>query len=291
LLGLNPQGALDAYLAIGGFPQVARLWRRRDSLFGFLRRQLADPTSPLIVSGERALNAEFSAESHARRVLTAIGAGERSYGKIGRRSGVARQSLDRALDTLVEKRAILRTRPVSAGSSRQTRYVVADAYLRFFLRYLQQHSIDEVDRGRGDLVLENIRRSWSDYAGQAIEPVVREAITRMLPGPGFAGAKYVGSFWTRTNDVQVDLVGVAEQKRPTRVEFLGSIKWRQKAKFSVRDTRVLMNNRSKVPGADEDTIYIGVSRTGFDDARLDVELTPDRLLEAWSHEDTTLWKP
>lgn len=57
MLGLTAAGAFDAYCVLGGFPTVADSWGRSETLEGFLRAQLADPTSPLVVAGERILNA------------------------------------------------------------------------------------------------------------------------------------------------------------------------------------------------------------------------------------------
>jgi uncharacterized protein len=66
MLRLSPTAALDAYIAIGGFPRLAEIWRPGEDLWKFLRRELANPESPLIVLGERSLAAEFPAELHHR---------------------------------------------------------------------------------------------------------------------------------------------------------------------------------------------------------------------------------
>ncbi|MDG4779427.1 hypothetical protein O7614_07175 [Micromonospora sp. WMMD961] len=39
----------------------------------------------------------------------------------------------------------------------------------------------DIERGRGDLTLGRIVRSWASWRGRAVEPVVREALRR-LPG-------------------------------------------------------------------------------------------------------------
>jgi hypothetical protein len=102
----------------------------------------------------------------------------------------------------------------------------------------------------------------------------------MLPDARFGSARYVGGYWTRNNDVEVDLVG-ADSPDPSSVAFVGSVKWRERARFGPRDTRELIRLRSAVPGA-EDALLIGVSRSGFTaDAGLDVALTPADLIAAW----------
>ena len=79
----------------------------------------------------------------------------------------------------------------------------------------------------------------------------------------------------------MDLVGAGKEARPERVDFVGSIKWREQVAFDNRDLGHLIAQRPKVPGADDSTLTVGVSRTGFDVSDLDVKLEPDKLLGAW----------
>jgi len=69
MLGLGATAALDAHLAIGGFPRLAEIWHRGEDIWKFLRRELQNPESPLIVLGERSLSAEFPVELKARDTL------------------------------------------------------------------------------------------------------------------------------------------------------------------------------------------------------------------------------
>ena len=281
MLCLDPAPALDAYLVIGGFPRLAALWHRGESIWRFLERELADPSSPLAVVGERALNAEFPSELHARAVLGAIGSGERAHGGIARRAGLAQTSLNRALEGLQQKGVVLRQTPYSsAPNPRFPRYVVADEYLRFWLRFIGPN-LELMERGRGDVVRERIRASWNDYRGRAIEPVVRAALERTLPAEQFGAARFVGGWWTRDNRVEVDLVGGRGERHTDVVDFVGSIKWRESSRFDREDFAALANHRSAVPGAGVGTLLVGVSRTGFGRTGLDVEIGPHDLIEAW----------
>jgi uncharacterized protein len=173
--------------------------------------------------------------------------------------------------------------PLSSRPSNATRYVVADPYLRFWLRFIGP-GMEEIERGRGDLVVERIRANWETYRGRAVEPLVRESIERLLPDPRFGDARYAGGYWTRTNDVEVDLVGARERLTPKRVAFVGSIKWKERAPFDRQDLGALVAQRGEVPGADEQTLLVAVSRSGYNAgaaAGVDVALSPDDLLTAW----------
>jgi hypothetical protein len=281
LSGADSAQAFDRFLIVGGLPMLARSWAPSSTRRQFLARELADPASPLVVNGLRILDAEFPGELQVRDVLGAIGHGERAFTEISRRSGVANGAgLSAALKTLVSKGMVESALPYAAPPGlKSRRYVVADPYLRFWLRFVGPR-IEEIDRGRGDLLLERVERDWTSFRGRAIEPVVRRSLERLLPDERFGAARYVGGYWTRTNVPEVDLVGAADP-RPTEVSFVGSIKWRENAHFTRRDTEDLIELRGRVPGAGSARL-VGVSRRGFAaGAGLDAELSPDELLRAW----------
>jgi AAA+ ATPase superfamily predicted ATPase len=281
LSGADSAQAFDRFLIVGGLPMLARSWAPSSTRRQFLARELADPASPLVVNGLRILDAEFPGELQVRDVLGAIGHGERAFTEISRRSGVANGAgLSAALKTLVSKGMVESALPYAAPPGlKSRRYMVADPYLRFWLRFVGPR-IEEIDRGRGDLLLERVERDWTSFRGRAIEPVVRRSLERLLPDERFGAARYVGGYWTRTNVPEVDLVGAADP-RPTEVSFVGSIKWRENAHFTRRDTEDLIELRGRVPGAGSARL-VGVSRRGFAaGAGLDAELSPDELLRAW----------
>lgn len=105
----------------------------------------------------------------------------------------------------------------------------------------------------------------------------------MLPEERFGDAQYVGGYWTRKDDLEVDLVGTEKKTRSRRVAFVGSIKWRESIPFGGRDLGHVAAQRGQVPGTDEDTVLVGVCREGLDEQGrgIDVALVPEDLLEAW----------
>ncbi len=281
MLGLDAAEALDAYLVIGGFPRLAARWRRGETLQAFLAQELADAESPLVVLGERVLNAEFPAALNALAVAKAIGHGERTFTAIARRTGLSEGTLSSALQTLEgSKRLIRRSLPYSVKHSpKLARYTIADPYLRFWLSCIDRQ-ITTLQRGRGDVALERFNAGWSSYRGKAIEPVVRAAIERMLPDPRFGDARFVGGFWNRDNSIEVDLVGGTDEASTSNVEFSGSIKWIRSA-FGRSDLAKLVMHRGQVPGASSATALVGVSLSGFDVDGLDVQLGPEDIVAAF----------
>lgn len=280
LLGLRAAEAFDAYLISGGLPLILDKWPRGATLSGYLADAVTDPTSALIVSGERALAAEFPPDALARQVLGAIGSGERTYSLIQRAAGdVNASSLARALALLAAKRLVETMTPLSTTASRETRYFVADTHLRFWLAFIGSY-VPEIERGRGDQTLARIRKSWTSWRGRAIEPVVRESLrrlpSRMLP----AGTEVIGGYWTRTNNPEIDLVGADREPVAKSVTMVGSIKWQEKRPFDAHDLAKLLGDRARMPGTGDDTPLVAVSRTAGRVKGVRV-INADELLAAW----------
>jgi uncharacterized protein len=280
MLAAPPAEAIDAFLVTGGLPLILDEWPQGATLWEYLETALNRPTSALIVSGERALAAEFPAEAQARTVLSAIGHGERTFTLIGRAAGGLNPgALSRSLDILTSKRLVEARLPLSAQPSKDTRYHVTDSHLRFWLSFIGPN-MPAIERGRGDQVLGAVKSKWATWRGRAIEPVVRESLLRLPAGILPEGTESVGGYWTRTNDPEIDLVGADRAPIAKRVTMTGSIKWFENKPFDGRDLAELIVQRSRLPGADDSTPLLTVSRTGATAVGITV-LGPDDLLAAW----------
>lgn len=287
LIGCGAADALDAYLVTGGLPLICQEWQRGQGLSEFLRAALINPTSALLVSGERSLAAEFPAEIRARDVLTMIGNGARTWSGIqheltgddGRQ--IADSSLNNALQRLQAKGVVAVDVPLSAKSGeRDKRYRVADPYLRFFLAFLNRR-LPLVERGRGDLVLLAIERSWNSWRGLAIEPVIHDALLRLAPDLGFPEVAKVGSWWNRRHTPQIDIVAKSESRRGG-IAFAGSVKWHEGKPFGLREYGELARDVRSVPGVTDETKLFAVTRTGQASTEVPIEcLGPADLLAAW----------
>ncbi|MFF4619886.1 ATP-binding protein [Nonomuraea jabiensis] len=277
-LGLAPADAIDAYLVTGGLPMILDEWPAGATVPEFLNDAIPDPTSALTVSGERALAAEFPPEAQARILLKAIGSGQRTFSSISKASGgIPGTSVQRGLQILMEKRMITAEVPLSVRPSKDRRYHITDTHLRFWLSFVEP-GMPEIDRGRGDLVLRRIERSWTAWRGAAVEPVVRESLRRMDGLPEQTGA--VGGYWTRTNNPEIDLVGADREPVAKKITMVGSVKWLETRPFDHHDLGELIVHRSQMPGADTSTPLYVVSRSGCDVEGVR-HVTPDELLEVW----------
>lgn len=286
MLALGPAEAIDAFLITGGLPLICQEWEPGTSVNDFLASAVPNPTSALLVSGERALAAEFPAQLQARTVLTAIGAGERTWSGIrdrvsGNAEPIAASSLADSLRLLEAKRVVAIEAPLSARpGDRDRRYRIADPYLRFYLPFLYP-GLPMIERGRADLVLRRIERSFSSWRGRAVEPVIREALLRLAPDLGFEAVEAVGGWWNRQNNPEIDLVGADRETGATQILFAGSIKWHISQPFDRRDYEALIRDSAFVPGVTQATELISVSRSDAEPQLPIRTLFPADLIGSW----------
>ncbi len=300
-LALPPAEAFEAFLVTGGLPLVVDGWPAGASRRDYLDEALASPTSALLVSAERLLAAEFPAQLQARQVLAAIGSGERTFAGIRRAAGSPPPgSLSRALATLRERGLIRAELPLSTARSAETRYRVADPYLRFWLAFVGPHQA-EIERGRGDLSLARIERAWAAWCRRAIEPVLREALSRLLTrtlrapagpdaawsaGEGESGpleprpVVEVGGYWTRSNRPEIDIVLADRAPIAGTVLGVGAIEWLRDSIFDDEGYHRLLTHRSQLPGAERQTPVFAVCRCGSVVPGVR-SYTPSELLPAW----------
>jgi uncharacterized protein len=286
MTGLDAADAVDALLITGGFPEIVQSWRPGTSRAAFLREAVSNPLSPLLVAGELSLLGEFPEASHSRAVLEAVGSGERTFSTIAAQAGgsgaLPSGTLTPLLNTLLTKRVLAADLPLSAKpDSKNKRYRIADPYLRFWLAFLQR-AIPLVERGRGDVALDRIERSWTTWRGRAVEPVVRESLLRLLPDGDWPETEAVGGWWNRQNNPEIDLIGADREPVAGAVHFVGSIKWLESQPFGRHEYEALVRDVSAVPGTGPDTPLVAVSRAGVvKGLPLAGHWGPEDLVDAW----------
>jgi len=291
-LGLDAPDAIDAHLVSGGLPGILRAWPHATPALDFLRQECADPASALFGVPGASLLAEFPQPDQSRRVLEAVGAGERTHANIAAAAG----SRDGALPSGVlspllrrlteEKRILAIDHPLSTQPGKPALYRIADSNLRLYLAALRQAE-QEVRRGRPDAAYRLIERRWTAWRGKAVEPLVREALelaaaAAVLPWPG---TQAVGGWWNRRFNPEIDLVGADRTPVATHILFTGTVKWLGTA-FDHHDLATHYAAATQIPGyipGATGTVIVslaGVAPTVTTDAT-DVVWGPADVIEAW----------
>jgi hypothetical protein len=289
-LGLQAADAIDACLLSGGLPGILRAWPNAVPALEFAQRECADPASALFGVPESALLAEFPAPDVTRRVIEAVGGGNRTHANIaaeaGSRTGaVPSGTLTPVLHRLVEVKHVLALdEPLSLRPSKPALYRVADTSLRFYLA-IGRAAHDLSRRGRAEAAARLIISRWPSWRGRAVEPVIRQALSLAAPDLPWPEATAVGGWWNRAFDPEIDLVGADRAPVARRLCYVGSVKWLEQP-FGGTDLAELRRAAPRVPGLDPgQTALIGVSRAGFTDSAatgLDLRWRPEDVIGAFS---------
>lgn len=124
----------------------------------FLQQECADPAAPVFSVPESTLLAEFPSPDHARRVLEAVGSGDRTLAAIAAAAGGRQGGL-----------------PSGALSPILRRLVQRNSNLRLYLAALRTaHNL--VRRGQSGAAFQLVERRWNSWRGRAVEPLVRHAL-------------------------------------------------------------------------------------------------------------------
>jgi uncharacterized protein len=291
-LGLEPANAIDAHLISGGLPGVLRAWPHGTPPLTFIEQECADPASPLFSVPESALLAEFPAPDQTRRVLEAVGAGDRTHANIAATAGSRQGALPSGtLSPLlrrltVEKRVLAVDEPLSTQPSRPALYRIADSNLRLYFGVLRAAQ-EQVRRGRPEAAFRLVQRRWATWRGRAVEPLIRQSLelaatSGALPWPD---AESVGGWWNRQFNPEVDLIGADRAPVARRLYFAGSIKSLGTA-FDQHDLAQLRQSAVLVPGfipGETGLAVVSLSgiSPGLDREQIELRWGPEDVISAW----------
>ncbi|MBC9727670.1 ATP-binding protein [Streptomyces sp. TRM68367] len=263
-LGLNPADAIDAHLVSGGLPGILRAWPHATPALAFVEAECADPASPLFGVPEAALMAEFPTPDQSRRVLEAVGSGDRTHANIAATAGSQSGALPSGiLSPLLrrlteEKRVLASDTPLSTASGKPALYRVADSNLRLYLAAMR--SAQELSRrGRPEAAYRLVQRRWAAWRGRAVEPLIREALELAAASGDFPwpDTEVVGGWWNRRFSPEIDLLGADRAPVAGTVFFAGSVKWLA-SPFDQHDLASLRQGAAQVPGFAPDATGLAV---------------------------------
>ncbi|MGH3389089.1 MAG: AAA family ATPase [Actinomadura sp.] len=291
-LGLEAADAIDAHLVSGGLPGIVRTWPSGMPALEFLRAEAADPAAAVFGVPEAALMAEFPGPDVSRRVLEAVGAGDRTHASIaataGSRDGALPSgTLSPLLRRLVrEKQVLAIDEPLSARPGKPALYRVADSNLRLYLGMLRVVH-EQARRGHPEAGFRVVERRWATWRGRAVEPLVRQSLefAALSDGLPWPEVEAVGGWWNRRFDPEVDLVGADRAPVAGKIFFAGSIKWLA-SPFDAHDLAAMRRTVTQVPGYDPavtGTVVCSLSGLGpdIDQRSIDLLWTPQNVIQAW----------
>jgi AAA+ ATPase superfamily predicted ATPase len=257
------------YGILGGTAQY-QVWAGRASIRDLLRGRLLAKDEPLfeeplqLIRGE----SEIREPGNYYEILRVIARGATRFNQILQQSKVSSgQLLTSRLKRLDALRYIEERRPLAGNGSAS--WSISDPFFRFWFRYVYSNR-SRLQLGRADEVCDAVLTDVDNHMGVVFEQVCRDWAARYSTDPPFAAAEEIGAAWTRTHDVEVDLVA----RRGKGISAVGSCKW--SAKADARDLDRLIELRGKVRGAGNAALYVFargfhkglVARAKLDGARL-----------------------
>lgn len=265
----NAEQRVALYAILGGIPAYLEKFRDDLSLAANVREQILSPTSVFQQEALFLLQDEVREVNNYLAVIRAIGEGAHSLDEITLHSGIAKNHASTYLARLQELTFVQRQIPATLPKNKRTtqgRYVLDDAFLRFYFRFLAPNRI-LLEQGLSNRLWELISEGLRAFVGQtAFEEICRtwtleQAAAGRLP---FL-PDMVGRHWS--SDVEIDVVAINWSQRQL---LLGECKWGVEtvgndvieSLVNVRAARVL----AKLEGEGWQMHFVFFARVGFTEA-------------------------
>ncbi len=215
------------YAMLGGVPAYLEQFSGDQSLATNVRQHLFREIGIFRTDPDYLIGEQVRDLSNYQAVLSAIAGGARRPAEIAMMAGLTQSSgADPYLNRLVEMEYVRRELPVTVSqakraTSRLSRYVLADHYLRFYFRFVRPH-LDLLAQRLDDLVWERVSEQLRAFIGMtAFEELCRAwLLSRARAGRLPFAVEQVGSHWG--GGVQVDVVAISWREKAI---LLGEAKW------------------------------------------------------------------
>jgi len=220
----EPDALVALYAILGGMPAYLEMFDPNLSLSDNIRNTLLTPSSLLQADAMLFLHEQFDEPRNYAAIMEAVAHNNRTRKEIAAYTELPTDSVGRYLNTLVELGILERRLPVTAkptSDSRRGRYVLADAYLRFYFRFIAPR-LDQIERYRTSQALEYVKEHLRAFVGEhTFEELCRDWVGLVgdqgrLP----ISPERIGGYWG--SDAQIDVMALNEGKK---IALLGECKW------------------------------------------------------------------
>jgi len=221
----EPIRKIEAWAVLGGMPYYLRTFDDTATLFANIRRHVVDVRGPLYNEPRLVLMEELREPRNYFSILRAIALGRTRLNEIAQAAGVGNApTTARYLDILQQMRMVIRKVPVTETrpeKSKKGLYQIADAFLRFWFRYVLPNQ-GSLELGLAEAVLrERVKPTFQAFVGQAFEEAAQSHVARLARSNELPFLpERVGSWWDR--EAEIDVVALSESERAA---LLGECKW------------------------------------------------------------------
>jgi AAA+ ATPase superfamily predicted ATPase len=253
---------VEVFSVVGGVPKYLEMWNDRRPVLRNIEETVLSPMSIFRHEPILLIQDEIAEPRTYLAILEALGTGAGTPTQISKRTGIALPHVGKYLRTLRDLtmiRRIVSLEAVGQRDTRQTRYEIADPYLRFHFTFIRpyQHLLEQ---GRVGRLMEIIReRFHAHVCKNGYEEVCRRHVVSLADAHELPfDAMEVGRIWDRRVEIDV----AALDKRSKSV-LLGECKWGRR-KLAVSDLERLLRKAGRLTKVtDYQKHYIMFSRAGF----------------------------
>jgi hypothetical protein len=230
LVELLPGWRADARVAVhavcGGIPAYLDLFERAGRFDRGLLEYGLTPNSIFLTDAALLLGERLDEPHVYESILATIAGGFHEWSDIARMARVPETRLSAYLSTLQALELVRRVQPVLApAGNKRGRYEVADAFLRFYYRFIVPHRT-AIQRGLMGRTVQTIIEDMRAFIGQYVfEDLCRDWVLIQAESGelGWLPEEY-GAYWLRSRKQAVQLDVVAASSRQKRL-LIGEAKW------------------------------------------------------------------
>ncbi|MBP8000077.1 MAG: ATP-binding protein [Chloroflexi bacterium] len=228
LAGLLPNYDPEQHVAVhtmtGGVPAYVELFDDQLTILQNLQQNIVIPTNVMLTDAVFLLREQLDEPNNYIAILETIAAGFHQLTDIATMAGIDRSNITKYLSVLRELGYVERVVPATIHrpeQSRQGRYVITDAYLRFYYRFLAPH-LTAIEQGRVRQATSLLYDHLLDFIGtHTFEELCRDWVGIVAEMGEFPFLpERIGSFWSQK--AQVDVLAINWR---TKDILLGECKW------------------------------------------------------------------
>jgi AAA+ ATPase superfamily predicted ATPase len=247
----NFERAVEFYSVFGGTPAYIMETNPEKDIFTNIENNILREDSFLYRDVEFVLRQELTEPRYYFSILLSIAKGNHRIGLIANDTGLSISIVNKYLSVLNDLQLVYRRVPVTESyKSRKGMHFLADNLFDFWFRFVYP-DMEEIEKGKGAMVVQGIKPQFNQYVGKHFENIVQDILEvlnerELLP---FRFTK-IGKWWHK--EKEIDVVALNEKNKDV---IFCECKWRD----NVNAPEIIRNLREKagfVPVGSEKEYYM-----------------------------------
>lgn len=228
-LNLDPISTIEEFSVWGGVPRYWELREEYTTLPDAIRGMLLGPTTVLYEEPKRLFLDDMNVTVQSESLMAVIAGGANRLSEIASRMGREATSLSAPIDRLIRMSYVRREIPFgeSPKKSKRSIYRINDPMMDFYYTFIVPN-ISSLARGRNNLVMEEIEKTFCGYVSRHWENICRESVSgnKMLGYRWREASRWWGTVLTeekgKFQEMEFDVVA---ESTDGKALLVGECKW------------------------------------------------------------------